>query len=72
MYCLDALPMALALYLLSLVHPARTLVGPDSEFPKLTRAEKKLAKQMKKDEKREMKAAKERSYGMTTFLPTAK
>lgn len=60
--------MALALYIMSLVHPARTLVGPDSEFPKLTRAEKKLAKQMKKDEKREIKAAKGGNGGMTTFL----
>ncbi|KIM72946.1 hypothetical protein PILCRDRAFT_803227 [Piloderma croceum F 1598] len=50
MYCLDSLPMALALYLISLVHPARTLVGPDPESPKLTLAEKKLVKQMKKDE----------------------
>lgn len=49
--------MALALYIMSLIHPARTLVGPDSEFQKLTRAEKKLAKQMKKNEKQEMKVA---------------
>lgn len=58
MYCLDALPMALALYTMAISHPARTLVGPDSEFPKLTRAEKKQQKEAKKAEKLEMKAAK--------------
>ena len=44
MYGLDAVPMALALYVMSLSHPAQTLVGLDSEFPKLTRAEKKAGK----------------------------
>ena len=72
MYGLDAVPMALALYVMSLSHPAQTLVGPDSEFPKLTRAEKKQAKQAKKNEKLEMKAAKKRGCGevVQTSPPT--
>jgi len=69
MYCLDALPMASALYVMSLSHPAHTLVGPDSEFPKLTRAEKKQAKEAKKNEKREKKAAKQRSRGEIAQIP---
>jgi hypothetical protein len=55
-YCLDALPMAIALYAMAFSHPAHTLVGPDSEFPKLSRAEKKMAKEVKKKEKLEMRA----------------
>jgi len=68
MYCLDALPMALALCIVSLTHPARTLTGPDSEFPKLTSAEKKLAKQAKKNKQLEMKAVAKRGRGMDTYL----
>jgi hypothetical protein len=65
-YALDALPMMIALLLLAIWHPGRTLVGPDSEFPKKTKktkAEKKAAKAEKerlrlerKDEKRSRKA----------------
>ncbi|PSN64980.1 RTA1 domain-containing protein [Corynespora cassiicola Philippines] len=43
-YILDALPMFLALLLLSLYHPGKVLLGPDSEFPKLTKREKQEAK----------------------------
>lgn len=39
-------------------HPGRTLVGPDSEFPKLSRKEKKAIKKAKKAEKLELKAKK--------------
>lgn len=55
MYVLDALPMCLALLVLAVGHPGRTLIGPDSEFPHLTRKEKKAAKAAAKAEKREMK-----------------
>lgn len=61
-YCLDASPMFLALVLLSVLHPGRVLVGPESEFPRLSRREKKTRKQEKKaqtqatrDEKRSSK-----------------
>ena len=50
-YCFDALPMFLALLLLNLAHPGRYLIGPDSEYPKKSR-------QQKKEEAREKKAAK--------------
>lgn len=52
-YVLDALPMFLALVVLNIFHPGRVLQGPDSEFPRLSRAEKKRIKR----EKKEMKAA---------------
>ncbi|KZP21951.1 hypothetical protein FIBSPDRAFT_931388 [Athelia psychrophila] len=55
MYCLDALPMSLALLAMSIGHPGRTLVGPDSEFPHLTRKEKKAAKAAAKSAKLQMK-----------------
>jgi len=32
--CLDALPMLIALVLLNVLHPAKVLQGPESEFPK--------------------------------------
>ena len=55
MYVLDALPMALALFAMAICHPGRSLVGPDSEFPKSpTRKEKKAAKQARKAEKLEL------------------
>jgi hypothetical protein len=54
-FALDATPMFLALALLSVTHPGMVLVGPDSEFPKLTRAEKKAAKAARKQAKRDAK-----------------
>jgi hypothetical protein len=47
--------MIVALLILAIFHPGRTLVGPDSEFPRKTRAEKKAEKQAKKDEKQRKK-----------------
>jgi len=47
-YALDAFPMMVALLVLAIWHPGRTLKGPGSEFPHLSRKEKK---QMKKDKK---------------------
>ena len=57
-YCLDASPMCLALLLLSVIHPGRVLVGPESEFPQLSRKEKKTMKQEKKALRREKKEEK--------------
>lgn len=55
---LDALPMLLAFVALNIMHPGYILKGPDGEFPKVTRAEKKAIKQQKKEEKAQRKAAK--------------
>jgi hypothetical protein len=51
-YCLDGLPMFIACVLLNIVHPGKVLQGEGSEFPRLTRAEKKAAKAAKKEAKR--------------------
>lgn len=59
-YCLDATPMFLALLLLSAMHPGRVLVGPESEFPRLSRKEKKMIKQEKKELKQRKKEEKRR------------
>lgn len=59
-FLLDAFPMLLALTLLNACHPGLVLRGPDSEFPCLTRAEKKALKQRKRDEKRRRKEEKKR------------
>jgi len=40
------------------MHPGRVLVGPDSEFPKLNRKEKKLLKAQNKAAKAEKMVAK--------------
>ncbi|KAJ7124337.1 RTA1 like protein-domain-containing protein [Mycena epipterygia] len=42
-YCLEALPMFVALSLWSVFHPGQVLVGPDSEFPKKVKKSKKAA-----------------------------
>ncbi|KAJ7839334.1 hypothetical protein B0H14DRAFT_3458741 [Mycena olivaceomarginata] len=44
-YCLEALPMFVALLLWNVCRPGRMLVGPDSEFPK----EKKKSKKSKRE-----------------------
>ncbi|KAM3066161.1 hypothetical protein ACMFMG_010498 [Clarireedia jacksonii] len=48
---LDALPMFLACGLMNVVHPGRVLVGEGSEFPRLSRKEKKEAKRVRREEK---------------------
>lgn len=48
--------MFLALFILNVFHPGRVLVGPESEFPRLTRAKKEQLKQEKKAEKSARKA----------------
>ncbi|KAH0537048.1 hypothetical protein FGG08_006118 [Glutinoglossum americanum] len=50
-YGLDALPMFLAITVLCIMHPGRFLRGPDSVFPKKTRAEKRAEKREKKAKK---------------------
>lgn len=52
--------MLIALILLNIFHPGRVLVGPDSDFPRLNRAEKKRLKQEKKERKDARKAEKRR------------
>ncbi|KAI1014986.1 hypothetical protein LB503_003750 [Fusarium chuoi] len=55
---LDATPILIALVLLNIMHPGFVLRGPDSEFPKLSRKEKKAIKQQKKMEKKQANEAK--------------
>ncbi|OJD31022.1 rta1 domain protein [Diplodia corticola] len=62
-YALDAFPMMVALLLLAVFHPGRSLVGPESEFPKMSRKEKKAAKRERKAEKKAMKASTKDSLG---------
>ncbi|TGO23065.1 hypothetical protein BPAE_0145g00140 [Botrytis paeoniae] len=52
---LDASPMLIAIALMNVVHPGRILVGEGSEFPRLSRREKK---EMKRLQKLEREAAK--------------
>lgn len=54
--------MMVCFLLLALMHPGRALVGPDSELPRKSRAEKKADKSAKKEEKADRKARKEKSY----------
>ncbi|KAF5678814.1 phospholipid-translocating ATPase [Fusarium heterosporum] len=53
--CLDATPILIALVLLNAMHPGFVLHGPESEFPKLSRKEKKALRQQKKQEKKQEK-----------------
>ncbi|KAK1141048.1 hypothetical protein N8T08_009621 [Aspergillus melleus] len=57
-YVWDALPMFIAIGLLNIFHPGRVLQGPDSEFPKLSRKEKKQMKRDKKEAKKALKKSK--------------
>lgn len=57
-FCLDALPVLLGLILLNVLHPGLVLRGPESEFPRVSRADKKGLKAEKKEAKRDRKAAK--------------
>lgn len=56
MYVFDATPMWFAMLLFNIYHPGKALVGPDSEFPKLTRQQKKEKKAAKKEEKQAKKS----------------
>lgn len=55
---LDAMPMTLALILLNVMHPGLVLKGPDGEFPRVSRKEKKALKRERKEEKRRRKEEK--------------
>jgi hypothetical protein len=59
-YVLDAFPMMLAILVLAIIHPGRTLIGPESEFTRISRKERKAAKKEKKAAKVEEKAAKKK------------
>ncbi|OZJ01584.1 hypothetical protein BZG36_05540, partial [Bifiguratus adelaidae] len=64
LYVFDTGPMFLALVVFHLYHPGRVLVGENSEFPKLTKEEKRQKKEDKmlaKKEKRRLKAEKKLS-----------
>ena len=58
LYCLDVLPMILALASFHVYHPGKVLVGPESEFPKQTKEEKQALKAEKKLAKAEKRKAK--------------
>lgn len=47
--------MLLALVALNLVHPGMVLRGPDSEFPRISRNEKKRLRREKKERKKQAK-----------------
>ncbi|KAF2248011.1 hypothetical protein BU26DRAFT_325639 [Trematosphaeria pertusa] len=65
---LDAMPMLIAIFILTVVHPGLALKGPESEFPsrKERKAEKKKIKAEKKARKRERKMAKKGALAMDT------
>lgn len=54
-YVLDALPLLVACGLMNAVHPGRILVGEGSEFPRVSRREKKARKSERKEEERTAK-----------------
>ncbi|PSK54048.1 Protein RTM1 [Elsinoe australis] len=60
-YALDAFPMMVAILLIAIFHPGRYLVGPDSEFIKVSRKEKKAIKMQKREEKKAEKLATKQS-----------
>ncbi|KAJ5747137.1 uncharacterized protein N7511_008833 [Penicillium nucicola] len=59
-YVFDAVPMFVGLVALNIFHPGRVLQGPDSTFPKKSRAEKQELKAQKKAMKLEKKMEKTR------------
>jgi hypothetical protein len=54
-YGLDACPMILALLMLLIWHPGRFLVGPESQFPNVSRKERKALRMQRNMEQREDK-----------------
>jgi sRNA-binding protein len=53
--------MMLTLLILAVIHPGRYLLGPTSEFPRISRKEKKALKREKKAARIEKKEAKKRA-----------
>lgn len=47
--------MSMLVYLVNVIHPGTILVGPEAEFPRKTREQKKEEKQAKKAAKKEEK-----------------
>ncbi|PYH86088.1 hypothetical protein BO82DRAFT_350397 [Aspergillus uvarum CBS 121591] len=71
-YVWDATPMFFALVVLNVIHPGRVLQGPDSEFPHVSRREKKRVKREKKEAKLAEKEARKdrkrhRKHGSIAF-----
>jgi hypothetical protein len=60
-YALDCFPIMSALLILAIWHPGRYLVGPESEFHRLSRREKKERKREKKNAQRQEKEAKKQA-----------
>ena len=60
-YALDCFPIMVALLILAIWHPGRYLVGPESEFHKLSRREKRERKRDKKSAQRQEKADKKQA-----------
>ncbi|KAL2182216.1 hypothetical protein L209DRAFT_760323 [Thermothelomyces heterothallicus CBS 203.75] len=56
-YALDCFPMMVALLILAVLHPGRYLRGPESEFVRLSRKEKKARKREKKEARQAEKEA---------------
>ncbi|KAI1454697.1 RTA1 like protein-domain-containing protein [Annulohypoxylon moriforme] len=69
-YALDCFPMMLALLVLLIWHPGRTLVGASSEFPRKSRAEKKMEKQERKAAKKQAKFDKKRPKSSQDASPS--
>jgi len=60
-YALDCFPMMVALLIIAVWHPGRYMAGPDSEFPRVSRRERKQRKREKKAAVREEKDAKKQA-----------
>ncbi|KAH6611789.1 RTA1 like protein-domain-containing protein [Chaetomium sp. MPI-SDFR-AT-0129] len=60
-YALDCFPMMVALLIVAIWHPGRYMVGPESEFPRVSRRERKQRKREKKAAVREAKEAKKQA-----------
>ncbi|KAB8217607.1 RTA1 like protein-domain-containing protein [Aspergillus novoparasiticus] len=52
-YILECVPIFIGMMLWNVLHPGRMMPGPDSEFPKLSRSEKKQMKQEAKEAKKQ-------------------
>lgn len=60
-YALDCFPMMVAFLIVAIWHPGRYMVGPESEFPRVSRRERKQRKREKKAAVREEKEAKKQA-----------
>ena len=61
-YALDATPVFLTLLLLSVMHSGHVLVGPGSDFPRLSRKGGDVLKQEKNTRKQEKKKERRRVF----------